>query len=107
MIRDGVTTLYSTETVGTLRSVLTTSTVATSQPDLRDNGFPGVAELTELPRFNIHLEREAVREEQQHHQQEEEEEEEEEEDIVSSEAFRKCSIMILKSIILNPYHERS
>ena len=102
MIRDGVTTLYSTETVGTLRSVLTTSTVATSQPDLRDDGFPGVAELTELPRFNIHLEREAVREEQQHHQQEEEEE-----DIVSSEAFRKCSIMILKSIILNPYHERS
>ena len=100
-----MTTLYSTETVGTLRTVLTTSTVATPQLDHRDGGFPGVAELTELPRFNINRETESDREEQQ--QQEEEEEEEEEEDIVSSEAFRKCSIMIFKYKICISHHERS
>ena len=107
-----MTTLYSTETVGDLTTVQSRATVATR---IQADGFPGVAELTELPRFNINHQAEFVTPSSPirshrlkvEQQEEEKEEEEEEEDIVSSEAFRKCSIMILKSIILNPYHERS
>ena len=86
-----MTTLYSTETVGDLTTVQSRATVATR---IQADGFPGVAELTELPRFNINREAVTVRE-QQEQQREDEDEEEEEEDIVSSEAFRKSSIMIL------------
>ena len=88
-----MTTLYSTETVGDLTTVQSRATVATRIPQA--DGFPGVAELTELPRFNINREAVTVREQQEQQREDEDDEEEEEEDIVSSEAFRKSSIMIL------------
>ena len=87
-----MTTLYSTETVGDLTTVQSRATVATR---IQADGFPGVAELTELPRFNINREAVTVREQQEQQRENEDDEEEEEEDIVSSEAFRKSSIMIL------------
>ena len=100
--------MFSTQTVGSQTRVRTTSSVFTSDQHQLSQGFPGVAELTELPRFNINHQAELLtttspgrshggRLEQQEEQQEElqveeEEVEEEEEDIVSSEAFRNCSI---------------
>ena len=87
--------------------VLTTHSVATPGQHHLSHGFPGVAELTELPRFNINHQAdllsptspvrnhrlEQLQEEQEEQQENQlEEEEEEEEDIVSSEAFRNCSI---------------
>ena len=114
--------MFSTQTVGSQTRVRTTSSVFTSDQHQLSQGFPGVAELTELPRFNINhqaelltttspgrshggrleqqeeLQEELQQLEQQEELQEEkqvEEEEEEEEDIVSSEAFRNCSIKTL------------
>ena len=101
-----MTTVFNTKTVGQHTTVQTTSSVFTSNKDESSQGFPGVAELTELPRFNINHQAELLAPvspdtshraglQLQDQQEEEEEEEEEEEDIVSSEAFRNCSIKSL------------
>ena len=104
-----MTTVFSTQTVGRNSKVETTSSVFTSDQHQPSHGFPGVAELTELPRFNINHQAELLtptspvrhhrleqlqeqRHEEQLQEQQVEEEDEEEEDIVSSEAFRNCSI---------------
>ena len=96
-----MTTVFTTQTVGRHTTVQTISSVFTSDHLQLSQGFPGVAELTELPRFNINHQAELLtpvshRPSLQEEQEEQvEEEEEEEEDIVSSEAFRNCSIKTL------------
>ena len=84
LIRDGVTTVYSTLTAAPSwkeQAVVTRSRIFVSEEseeeDTSDEGFPGVALVTELPRFN--LESEETRSSSLS---------EEEEDVVSSEAFR-------------------
>ena len=95
-----MTTVFSTQTVGSHTTVQTTSSVFTSSKHQLSHGFPGVAELTELPRFNINHQAELLTPapplpSHGPSLQQQEGEEEEEEDIVSSEAFRNCSIKTL------------
>ena len=85
LISDGVTTVFNTLTPASRREeepVVTRSRIFVSQDvveeDTSDDGFPGVAIVTELPRFN--LERDAASSSSPA--------DEEEEDVVSSEAFR-------------------
>ena len=82
LVSDGVTTVYSTLAPAPSRreqAVITRSRVFVSEEsdveDTSDEGFPGVALVTELPRFNIESEETPSLSE-------------EEEDVVSSEAFR-------------------
>ena len=84
LIRDGVTTVYSTFSAAPSwkeQAVVTRSRIFVSkeseEEDTSDEGFPGVALVTELPRFN--LESEETRSSPLS---------EEEEEVVSSEAFR-------------------
>ena len=82
LISDGVTTVYSTLAPAPTRAehaLVTRSRVFVSEEsdeeDTSDEGFPGVALVTELPRFNLESEETPSLSE-------------EEEDVVSSEAFR-------------------
>ena len=84
LIRDGVTTVYSTLNAAPSwkeQAVVTRSRIFVSEEseegDTSDEGFPGVALVTELPKFN--LESEETRSSPLS---------EEEEEVVSSEAFR-------------------
>ena len=91
VISDGVTTVFSTRTFSTnldVPVVTTNSRVFTEQEEpeeKEDEGFAGVAVITELPRFNLEssprLSPPRIKQP-----------DEEEEDIVSSEAFRNGSI---------------
>ena len=85
LISDGVTTVYSTLAPAPSReqqqAVVTRSRVFVTEEaeeeDTSDEGFPGVALVTQLPRFNLES-----KETQPSSLSEEEE------DVVSSEAFR-------------------
>ena len=77
LISDGVTTVYSTLAPSSKEQAVVTRSRIFEEEDTSDEGFPGVALVTELPRFNLESE-----------ETQSSPLSEEEEDVVSSEAFR-------------------